>query len=730
MKPQNLFSVEENFFLISSDNLESVNTRMYGYCISDGQIITDAADLNGGGYNLTPDGTYVYIQRTKDKILIRQDFVGCYGLYLFREGDYWALSNSFIYLLDHVKKSHTITFNRQYADHFLVAGLSAQSYSETLINEISCLDRSAVIEIDLKDRTLKTRLINYMENSIDLDSVEGMQLLDSWFFKWTNLIRNLKSSTNNITMQLSGGHETRMVLGLFLGSGIDLNEINVFSNTDGLHVHAEDFRIATKIADFYGFKLNNAEYLSKDKVNFSLQDALNISLNSKLGFHTHMYWGRIKRKEPYYLFSGEGIVRYLAADLPSWKYENTFIDSQAQRAKPYGSTVSESVRAILDRSFTSIKNKYNNLGRSIPAEDICYFFYRETRNRNHYGKGILESYLSGIIKLCPILDSMLHKLKQSSRGCDDRNLLVAVIFDRYNRDLLNFEIEGGRNTAEATIKYAHYLNEKYPFVQQASPETFKLACKTKTELSANCKNVQIAPQALRSLIKNAFYSPEVRSTFTALYPSSVYSKLAELWEKTKFFPEANAYVVLAITKAYQDCLANRTMNGQASIADYILLQSQQTASAGTPVSPLFDLPYMAYYVTARIDLKNYGSDSNDLNFMKISDSTARVHAPQWFNKNGHGHVIASDRGTLDLRFCCIGEGLLKIVLRGMDVRDKDKKRIPIWIDYTSLQINGETVFSEEKSVWHDRPYATQRKVKDGDEIFLSVTWRPHNPCKA
>ena len=89
-----------------------------------------------------------------------------------------------------MKKSHTITFNRQYADHFLVAGLSAQSYSETLINEISCLDRSAVIEIDLKDRTLKTRLINYMENSIDLDSVEGMQLLDSWFFKWTNLIRN------------------------------------------------------------------------------------------------------------------------------------------------------------------------------------------------------------------------------------------------------------------------------------------------------------------------------------------------------------------------------------------------------------------------------------------------------------------------------------------------------------------------------------------------------------
>lgn len=295
---QDLFSVSDNFFVISSDNLEPVHTRLYGYCISNSQVIVDTEDIRDGKYSLSPEEAYVYIERQDDSIFIYQDFVGCYGLYLYREGDYWAISNSFIYLLDYVKKSHKITFNKEYADLSLISDVCVSSYLETLVNEIRCLDRSAVVKIDIKSKTIETSLLNYMENTVDVDSKEGMQLLDSWFFKWTNLIKNLKRSTNNISTDLSGGYDSRLVLGLFLGSGINMNDIHVISHNDGLHSHSEDFKIATELADFYGFKLNDSSHLSKGGVNLSLLDTINNSFNLKLGFHTQMYW-QCRKNEDY-----------------------------------------------------------------------------------------------------------------------------------------------------------------------------------------------------------------------------------------------------------------------------------------------------------------------------------------------------------------------------------------------------------------------------------------------
>ena len=43
MKPENqhnIFSVEDHFFIIDSCNLEEVKSHLYGYCLSEGRIIT------------------------------------------------------------------------------------------------------------------------------------------------------------------------------------------------------------------------------------------------------------------------------------------------------------------------------------------------------------------------------------------------------------------------------------------------------------------------------------------------------------------------------------------------------------------------------------------------------------------------------------------------------------------------------------------------------------------
>ena len=91
------------------------------------------------------------------------------------------------------------------------------------------------------------------------------------------------------------------------------------------------------------------------------------------------------------------------------------------------------------------------------------------------------------------------------------------------------------------------------------------------------------------------------------------------------------------------------------------------------------------YNTARIDLKNFGSEDNSVEIIFNSDSKSQSQFPNWFKtEQGDGLVISSDKNSLDLKIKCIEDGELKIWLRGLDIRDKDNKRIPIYINYTKF----------------------------------------------
>ena len=74
-----------------------------------------------------------------------------------------------------------------------------------------------------------------------------------------------------------------------------------------------------------------------------------------------------------------------------------------------------------------------------------------------------------------------------------------------------------------------------------------------------------------------------------------------------------------------------------------------------------------------------------------------------------------------------GDGQVRLWLLGLDIRKPDdkSKRIPYWIDYTKLTVNGRVLFDKLTPVWHDKPYRYNLDVKDGDEITVSVEWQPH-----
>lgn len=755
-KERNIFDPDQEFFLLSSDRPDAAQTRLYGFCIAKEGILTDPVRT---GDVLTPDGAYVYVERSKNRVTIRQDYAGCYGLYLYTQGGYWALSNSFHYLVDKLKGTHPLTFHKEYADHLLTAGLAAQSYSETLVKEIELVDRAAVLTIDTRTGTIEAELMDDQENTLDLDSPAGMEALDGWVSKWAGLIRALHAEADNkIQTDLSGGYDSRIVLVLFLASGIPLADICVHSSTDKRICHEEDYRIASRIAEFYGFLLNDRSGMKWQGSNFSLQDTFAISFNLKLGFHIQMYYKLKRLDHPRIDFAGSGIVRDLAADLISWRYEDTFIQSQMNRAAGYGPDVSRSVYNILTRSFAAIRRKYKAFGRDISPEDSCYCFYRETRTRHHFGKAVVESYLGGSYRLCPLLDSGLNKLKLNSAGCADRNLLAAVVLDRYFPDLLDFEVEGGRFIEEATKQYARTLNARYPYHPQ-SPQAAgegQMAtqiCHTRSDAAAggmageermaaqaphtpsdarphpeaahpHMQNPGHTLQEVRDIVTQVFYSPVVKETYEALYGSWNYAALTERLENTQHYPEADLYAAIAISKVYQDCRC-RPADSAYTVQDFVLRQKAEPLSAVQREDIMLHNTVIRDFLTARIDVKCYG-EGNDLTILESSDPHAAISAPAWFAENGQGYVVESRAGRILLRIRCVRAGQFRIALRGRDVRDRENHRIPVWIDYTQMQVNGRTVFTDRKCAWHDKPYRYALQADAGEILQIQIAWTLHD----
>ena len=80
--------------------------------------------------------------------------------------------------MEYMSRRARLTLNRDYANHYLIMGYYSHAYSETFINEIELLPRDVVVKIDISSRTLSTERINYGENTVRLNSAEGMKILD------------------------------------------------------------------------------------------------------------------------------------------------------------------------------------------------------------------------------------------------------------------------------------------------------------------------------------------------------------------------------------------------------------------------------------------------------------------------------------------------------------------------------------------------------------------------
>ena len=149
----------------------------------------------------------------------------------------------------------------------------------------------------------KIYYINYQENTIPLESKKGLKTIDRWVDKWGYILRSLTKKTNNISSDLSGGFDTRMILAILLNSGININDILINTAKDKNHCHEEDMKITSNIATKFGFKLNNKK-LDNNGIAWNTKDILSCTFYSKLGFHKEFYMKKEFFYNPKFVLTG------------------------------------------------------------------------------------------------------------------------------------------------------------------------------------------------------------------------------------------------------------------------------------------------------------------------------------------------------------------------------------------------------------------------------------------
>lgn len=700
--------IKDQFFVLDSNTLAQSETHLYGFCISHEHLIENHTLNIQSDFSPTGLGGYIYLERKGKKLTIYQDFMGCYGLYLFQMDGYFAISNSFLYLVEYLKPRYPMTFNQVYADCFLLSELCSITYENTMVQEIRMLDRSAKVEIDVESCNFAISMIDYEENSILLDSPEGMALLDAWFDRWVKILRSVQIETSNIVTDLSGGFDSRMTFMLLTKSCTSSADMAIYSNEGKLHTYVEDYEIASEIAAHYGYLLNSMSGLNTNYKFISMDDSIAASFYIKLCFHKSMEFPVVYHTKRMYKLTGSGgecIRTYLHN--PPQQYRRFMAGKACEYPWKTALHMMESVRQTLDHNFSKAAEKYHI--DDLDSPDLVSANYRQVRCVMHFGKAVAEAYMGNCIQLTPLMDPDLHRIRLTDSRCSDMNLLTALIYVRYCPDMLNFRFEGKRSIDEGTIQYAREINNRYPRKENAVTEATAFGGKERP-IAFNEVGQRLTHDMVKDHLKKVFFSNSFRQAFERRFDPYVGEFTWKDVATRAFGQLSQAYTAMGIVKIAHETQEIRGLGGYfASFLDTVVDEEQMKISQ--PPRIRMDI----------ISVTPEGSNvSNDIHWIDIDDPRATLKSPQWW-KNNIGYLIQSNAGSLNLVFRCTqtGKGRLRIVLLERDLQPDTK------IDFVRLLINNEERIQEPRIVTREKAAEYWLDVEDQQMITITVAWKAH-----
>lgn len=695
--------LDKNFFIIDSNNLDSISTKLFGYGINNERVILDSdKDFS----DLTDSGAYIFIDAGEDEIKISQDFLGSYGIYYYSRDGYFALSNSFLYLAEYLRNNHeNISFNQDYANYYLSTRLVSNLSAQTLINEITMLPEDIIIHIDKSSGDIYFEKNQFKEKCVPINTKEALDILDSWFLKWMGIIRHIREKSNSISFDLSGGFDSRAVASIWLNANIDLTRIKINSPKDPDSM--EDHEIAKEISNELGFKLNNNLIYNPKKID--LDEVLNKSKYIKFGFEKTVFFNRPYSSNQRYRISGHcGEIIRDYYQMNSDEYKMVI----SRMGYYFNHNFRDSCERLINEEYEKFLKNYDEeyLYKEFPS-----ILYKKARCRHHFGKEFADSFLFNMITVVPLSDSKLQMIDYNI-GINDDKLLIALIITRYCPELMKFRFEGGRSIKRETLEACNEINSispfkmpEYDFIEGPELEKTKPA-----DNSSKKNNLDI--------YKEIFYSETFENEFKRYFPEEVYYKIQNNLYKNR--DEIKDIIgCIEVMKTIHDVKdANRPDYPKWKEWLYSYPAGDKVDSRDVRASVLVNK-----FREARLDIKNIGKNGNTIEIVEISDSSFKSNYHKWF-KDYHKRdcVISSLKTSLDFKIRIIQDGILRIKLRTHNIKDKNGNAFPIYVDYSSLIIDGEEILEENQLVCFDEPFVYKMNVSNSQIIDFHVEWMPVN----
>lgn len=703
-------NVLDNFFVITSnDDLDVIIPRIYGYAITENEIAINLKNYNKEIAVDSP-GCYVQIKTDKNKIEIQQDYFGCFGLYLYQSGDFFAISNSFLFLITKLKNLE-VNINKDFLAAFANETTAILSGYETLLSEVKILPRNSYFVIDKNTKSFNIQIFHNTETNVPINSREGIELLDKWHNKWNNIINSLLKAGEYVSCDISGGKDSRAAFSCLFKDNLDLDSIQFNSSKGDVHTLSEDYQIATQISKIKKIELNKISSKSR-RIRISSTQSLINSLLAKGGFHKELMCQSFYENKPRFNING------MVADLRDfWAIPvSEFIDDVSNRTKFNTINSRESTEKILRNTIDTIESlspkEWFELEHT--AKD---YFYRNVRMRHQYGRVSVEFFLSNIVSLSPLLDPILYKLDQKISSQTDYDLIYAVIYDRYLEDLENVPFDSNREVISATRNESKKINQSFPFkkiekkIQYSVLKSVSIVSKYSTDVNT----------PLDSLIE-IFKSEPCKELTNTVLGDEAYKHALKYLEHHKY----HSYVFAAGLVEIYSILYILMFNNLIKMAKFKDANGKSFLYHNNGIlSEIFKI-----LESIRIDIKNIASNTNSVSILRSNDSNVYIETPiPLKSKFGNSKIIQSRNKNLILDFSSDQDGEIEIRIASPYI-NIDNQILPIKTDINYFRLfnvsNNQLIINidEQLTVTQRKPKILKIKYKKGDKLRLETAWFP------
>jgi hypothetical protein len=405
---------------------------------------------NNGIIKEAAEGRFMLIYRDESRYYACVDDTGQDCLYYYLQNEIWAFSNSFLLLVEHlIDHGIDLSLNHAVLSNFFIQ----HSFGDSLVSNSTVIYEIEVLSLD-KQLVIENNLMLIIDRPVrkyeSISSVEQISIvLNEFISLWGSRIRALYESLpiGSLKADITGGIDSRVVLSLFIWSGIDLNNMEFISNEKW----PDDYRIACKLANKYGFRLNTG--LSKE-ISFCMP-----KLSQGMRYRYFKY-GSLGVYHPAYLplYTGHPLLFH-------------FGGSCGESLRPFYSVPHERMYDLFRKFFpsdsifirckTEILNslRKDNLLGTEPHSMIRH--YQHSRARFHFGRNWYKSLTNPLIT--PLASRKLYNLVQfMDVGSINNRLLLMLIMLKVDPDLCRIPFDKPEKSFSAEMIKSLEKEEKAP----------------------------------------------------------------------------------------------------------------------------------------------------------------------------------------------------------------------------------------------------------------------------